>query len=126
MSHPSSADGTSAIDYVAVAESPAFLALRRSQRGFVFPMAVFFLLWYIAYVVAAAYAHEFMATPVLGMVNLGLVLGLLQFVTTFAITSWYVSFANRRLDPAAADLRAELEAMETRSSRTAAEGVDAR
>ena len=42
-------------------------------------------------------------------INVGLLLGLAQFVTTFAITMGYVRFANRRLDPPAAALRAELE-----------------
>ena len=73
-------------------------------------MAVFFLAWYFAFVMLAAFAPEFMATPVLGVINLGLVLGLGQFVTTFAITMIYVSYANRRLDPLSADLRATLEA----------------
>jgi len=50
-----------------------------------------------------------MARPVLGSINLGLVLGLGQFVTTFAITIWYVAFSNRVLDPLGAELRAELE-----------------
>jgi uncharacterized membrane protein (DUF485 family) len=61
-------------------------------------------------VLLADYAHEFMSTKVAGNINIGLVLGLLQFVTTFAITMWYVSYANRKLDPVAAELRAELEA----------------
>ena len=39
----------------------------------------------------------------------GLVLGLLQFVSTFAITTWYVRFAGRRIDPAAADIRERIE-----------------
>jgi len=37
-----------------------------------------------------------------------LLFGLGQFVTTFAITTWYVSFANRRLDPLADEIRADL------------------
>jgi len=72
-------------------------------------VAVAFLVWYFAYVLLADYAHEFMGTPVFGNVNIGLLLGLGQFVTTFAITSWYVSWANRRLDPLAEEIRADLE-----------------
>ena len=49
-----------------------------------------------------------MARPLLGL-NVGLWFGLAQFATTFGITMWYVSFANRRLDPATEHLRAELE-----------------
>ncbi len=45
-----------------------------------------------------------------GNITVALVFGLLQFVSTFAITWWYVRFADRRLDPLAEQLRSELEA----------------
>lgn len=107
--------GTQGIDYIAVNESEQFTSLRRTQRSFVFPMAAFFILWYAAYVLLGAYAHDFMARPVFGSVNMGIVLGLGQFVTTFAITSIYVVFANRRLDPQAQAIRADLEEQEARA-----------
>jgi uncharacterized membrane protein (DUF485 family) len=47
---------------------------------------------------------------VFGNVNVGLLFGLGQFVSTFAITTWYVWYANRRLDPIADEIRADLEA----------------
>jgi uncharacterized membrane protein (DUF485 family) len=56
-----------------------------------------------------AFAHDFMATKVWGNINIGILIGLGQFVTTFLITFIYVRFANRELDPRAADIRAELE-----------------
>ncbi|GAB3404140.1 hypothetical protein GCM10027515_15740 [Schumannella luteola] len=99
-------------DYEAVAASEPFQRLRRRHRGFVFPLAVLFLVWYFVYVLLAAYAHDFMATPVIGNVNLGLLLGLGQFVTTFVITMAYVRFANRRMDPEATAIRHELEEAE--------------
>lgn len=103
------------IDYIAADESAPFIALKRSQRSFVFPMAAFFIIWYAAYVLLGAYAHDFMAQPVFGSVNLGIVLGLGQFVTTFIITSVYVVYANRKLDPKAQALREEFEAQEAAS-----------
>jgi uncharacterized membrane protein (DUF485 family) len=60
-------------------------------------------------VLLASYAPAFMATPVFGNINLGLLFGLLQFVSTFAITAWYVRFADRRLDPLAGEIRADIE-----------------
>jgi uncharacterized membrane protein (DUF485 family) len=60
-------------------------------------------------VVLAMYAPQLFAIQVIGNVNLGVVLGLLQFVTTFAITGAYVSFANRKLDPKATAIRERLE-----------------
>jgi len=98
------------VDFREVQKSPELQELRKRQRSFIFPMAVLFLLWYFAYVLLADYAHDFMSTQVWDNINIGLILGLLQFVTTFGITMWYVSYANRRMDPIAADLREKLEA----------------
>ena len=103
------ADFTAAVDFEKVQQEPKFQELRRRHHSFVFPMAIAFLLWYFAYVLLADYAHDFMSTKVIGNINIGLILGLLQFVSTFVITMWYVSFANKKLDPIAAEMRSELE-----------------
>jgi uncharacterized membrane protein (DUF485 family) len=95
--------------FVAVQASPEFQELRNRLRRFVFPMTAIFLIWYFAYVVLGAFAHDFMATKVWGNINVGILIGLGQFVTTFLITFIYVRFANRELDPRAAAIRAELE-----------------
>ena len=92
-----------------VQDGPEFAELRRRLRGFVFPMTAAFLLWYLAYVLLASYARDVMAVRVTGAVTVGLVIGLLQFVTTFALTTAYVRFAERRLDPLAAGLRQRIE-----------------
>ena len=42
----------------------------------------------------------------------GLIIGLLQFVTTFLITTLYVRYANRHLDPAAEKIREQIEGAE--------------
>ena len=85
--------------------SPEFQALRRRLRRFVFPMSALFLGWYLAYVLLASYAKPFMAVKLAGDINVGLLLGLLQFVSTFVITILYVRFARRAVDPAAAEIR---------------------
>lgn len=103
---------SAAHDYQGVAESDDFRTLQKRHRSFVFPLAVVFLVWYFVYVLLAAYNHELMATPVFGSVNVGLLLGLGQFVTTFAITMGYVAYANRKLDPVAQKIRTELEGRE--------------
>ncbi|MDI9915191.1 DUF485 domain-containing protein [Rhodococcus sp. IEGM 1379] len=95
--------------FIDMQASPEFQELRTRLRKFVFPITAFFLLWYAVYVLLATYAHDFMATKVFGNVNLGIILGLGQFVTTFAITAWYVKFAARELDPRSAAIREELE-----------------
>ncbi|MCR2812952.1 DUF485 domain-containing protein [Microbacterium sp. zg.Y1090] len=100
------------IDYIAVEESPQFRNLKRSQRSFVFPLAIAFLLWYFLYVLLSSFAADFMAQRVTGDITVGLLLGLGQFVTTFAITMTYVWYANRKLDPQAQAIREQLEKQE--------------
>ena len=97
------------VQYIAVQESPEFQELRSKLRRFVFPMTAFFLVWYATYVLLGAFAHDFMAIKVMGNVNVGLLLGLGQFVTTFVITGLYVRFANKELDPRAEAIRSKLE-----------------
>ena len=98
----------SGAEYLAVQASPEFADLRRTLRRFVFPTTVFFLVWYASYVLLGVFAHDFMATRVWGNVNVGLLLGLGQFLTTFLITGLYVRFADRELDPKAAAIRDEM------------------
>ncbi|WP_243743454.1 DUF485 domain-containing protein [Brevibacterium luteolum] len=100
---------TAAIDFEKVESQPEFQALKKKHRSLVLPLSAFFFIWYFAYVLLGAYAHDFMATPVFGNINLGILLGLGQFVTTFIITMVYVRFANRRIDPAANEIRLMLE-----------------
>jgi uncharacterized membrane protein (DUF485 family) len=95
--------------FVAIHGSPEFAELRRRLRRFVFPMTALFLTWYAAYVLLGAFAHDFMAVKVFGNINVGLLIGLGQFLTTFLITGLYVRFANRELDPRAAAIRSMLE-----------------
>lgn len=96
--------------FVAVQDSAEFGELKRKFRGFAFPLTAIFLTWYFVYVLLSVYAKSLMAMNVgLGNVNLGHVLGLLQFVTTFLITWLYLRHMNRNIDPLAAELRAKLE-----------------
>ncbi|MCF8588610.1 DUF485 domain-containing protein [Gordonia sp. HY285] len=92
-------------EFLVAQASPEFTSLRRTLLRFIVPMSVFFLLWYAVYVVLGAFADDFMGTKVWGNINLGLILGLLQFVTTFAITAAYVKFSGRDLDPKAEQIR---------------------
>lgn len=95
--------------YEEVQASSEFADLRSRLRKFVFPMSAAFLIWYLAYVLLASFAPDFMAIKLVGNINVGLVIGLLQFVTTFLITTLYVRYANNHLDPAAERLRRQIE-----------------
>ncbi|MFI6350878.1 DUF485 domain-containing protein [Streptomyces sp. NPDC050560] len=99
----------SAEEFVQVQASPQFGELRRTHRGFAFPLTVAFVLWYLAYVLLSNYADGFMDTKVVGNVNVALILGLAQFLTTFLIAWWYSHRAAARLDPKAEAIKSRME-----------------
>lgn len=90
-------------------ESPEFTELRRRSRGFVFPATIAFLAWYLLYVVLSNWAGDFMSTKVVGNINVALVFGLLQFLTTFGLAWIYARYSNARLDPLARELNERYE-----------------
>jgi uncharacterized membrane protein (DUF485 family) len=95
--------------YAHIQQTERFAELRRKQRSIVFPLTLLFLGWYFLYVLLADYAHDFMSTKVVGNITVGLVMGLLQFASTFVITAVYVRYANKHLDPVAEDIRSDFE-----------------
>ena len=97
--------------YLALQSTSEFQALRKKFRGFVFPMTAFFLAWYFLYVLMSMFAPGFMGTEVGAPgTTVGLLFGLGQFVTTFAITIIYARWANRELDPLAEAAGAQMDA----------------
>ncbi|WP_342775901.1 DUF485 domain-containing protein [Nonomuraea mesophila] len=89
--------------------SSEFQDLKRRFRRWTFPMTVAFLAWYLLYVVLSGWARDFMGIKVWGDINVGLILGLLQFVSTFLIAWAYSRHAEKALDPIADKLRHEVE-----------------
>ncbi len=112
-------DSTTTEKYLAVQRSDDFARLRKTLRGFIFPMTVAFFLWYALYVLLSAYARGFMGVKLLGNINVALVLGLLQFVTTFLIAWYYSRFAATKVDPLADRIAAQLHSDSTSGTGTA-------
>jgi uncharacterized membrane protein (DUF485 family) len=94
-------EATTPEKYLEVQRSADFVRLRHKVRSFVFPMTVAFFLWYALYVLLSAYARDFMSVKLFGNINVALVLGLLQFVSTFVIAWYYSRYAAKELDPLA-------------------------
>ncbi|MFV5992012.1 DUF485 domain-containing protein [Streptomyces sp. NPDC056231] len=104
--------GHSAADiYLEVQRSAAFQEVRRRYRRFVGPATLAFVIWYLAYVVTAVTAPGLMARPVAGAVNVAMVAGLGQFLTTFLLTGAYTRHARLCRDQTALDLRWETQEM---------------
>ncbi|MGW1810340.1 DUF485 domain-containing protein [Streptomyces sp. NPDC002078] len=91
--------------YVEVQRSADFQEVRTRYRRFVVPGVAAFLAWYVGYVVTATTAPGLMARPVAGAVNVAMLAGLGQFLTTFLLTWAYARHARLRRDRAALELR---------------------
>ncbi|MEU5039576.1 DUF485 domain-containing protein [Streptomyces griseorubiginosus] len=102
--------------YLEVQRSAAFQEVRSRYRRFVVPAGIGFFVWYVAYVVTATSAPGLMARPVAGAVNVAMLAGLGQFLTTFLLTWAYARHARLRRDRAALELRWDTQEL-TRTAR---------
>ncbi|MFG2786656.1 DUF485 domain-containing protein [Streptomyces sp. NPDC048419] len=100
-----SEDETAAGVYLEVQRSAAFQEVRSTYRRFVVPGVAVFFVWYVGYVVTATTAPGLMAHPVAGSVNVAMLAGLGQFLTTFLFAWAYARHARLRRDRAALELR---------------------
>jgi uncharacterized membrane protein (DUF485 family) len=60
---------------------------------------------FVVYVVLSCYAPGLMGSKITGELSLGMALGLLQLIVTFAAVSWYGRSAQRSVDPLARAVR---------------------
>lgn len=102
-----SEDGTggAADVYLEVQRSAAFQEVRSRYLRFVVPGVAVFLVWYVAYLVTATTAPGLMAYPVAGAMNVAMLAGLGQFLSTFLFAWAYARHARLRRDRAALELR---------------------
>ena len=100
------------LDWEAIERSPEFQELVSRRRSFVLPATIFFLAYYMAFILLAGYAPDFMASSVYEGLTVGYVLALTQFVMVFALGIMYLRRAHREYDPLAqkvVDMAAESE-----------------
>ena len=95
--------------YQRMRASDDFIELRRSYHSFVIPMTIGFMIWYLMYVFASNWAGDFMNYKVFGNINVALIWGLLQFVSTFVIALLYSRHSDNVLDPLSDKLKAEFD-----------------
>ncbi|WP_372347480.1 DUF485 domain-containing protein [Streptomyces sp. KL116D] len=96
-------------EFIEVQQSEEFGELRHAHRSFAFPLTIAFIAWYLVYVLLSNYAGDFMGTKVFGNINVALILGLAQFLTTFLIAWWYSRYSAAKLDPKAEAIKSRME-----------------
>ena len=77
-----------------IAASQEFQDLMATKKVFIVPAFVFFVVYYFALPVLVGYAPKFMATKVIGQVNLAYLFALSQFFVAWLIAGLYIKAAN--------------------------------
>jgi len=96
------ADGShDQIDWEGIERSPEFQELVRARRSFVLPATIFFLLWYMGFILLAAFAESLMAERVYQGLTVGYVLALTQFLMVLVLGLMYLSRSAKTYDPLA-------------------------
>ena len=89
------------VDWEGIERSEEFRELVKTRRSFVVPATIFFLAYYMAFILLAGYAPDFMGESVYEGLTVGYCLALTQFVMVFVLGVWYLRKADREFDPLA-------------------------
>jgi uncharacterized membrane protein (DUF485 family) len=89
------------VDWEAIERSSEFQELIRRRRSFVLPATIFFLTYYMAFILLAGYAEDFMGSSVYEGLTVGYCLALTQFLMVFVLGILYLRKADRVYDPLA-------------------------
>ena len=92
-------EGTRHVDWEAVERSDEFRALVKAKRRFIAPRVVFFFGWYVAFVLLAGYAEDFMNERVHEGLTVGYVLALTQFLMVWILVWEYLRKARNDFEP---------------------------
>ena len=81
-------------DYEAIAASPEFKSLVRKKNKFLFPITVFFLMFYFTLPLLTSFSTV-LNKPAIGDISWVWIFALAQFVMTWTLCMVYVKKANR-------------------------------
>ena len=92
----------------AIGKDPEMVELEHRHQRFVWPVTVFFLVYYLSLPILAGVAPDLMGTKVFGEFTFGYLFALSQFLMAFVVAWVYSRWAATRIDPLATDLREKL------------------
>jgi uncharacterized membrane protein (DUF485 family) len=93
-----------AVDWDAIIRDPRFQDLHRRKSRFLFGLMAFSVIFYFLLPVGAAYFQDLFKVRVWGVINVGLLFALSEFVVAWAIAWVYSRRANRDFDRMAAQI----------------------
>ena len=91
-----------------MSEHPKFQELVRRRSRFAWTLSWIMLLIYQGFILLVAFAKGFLATPIDGVITIGIPIGLGVIVSAFLLTGIYVWVANSRFDEMTRELIKEV------------------
>ena len=95
------------IDWGAVIADPRFQRLHHRKMAFLWGLMAFSVVYYFALPIGAAYFQDLFKVKVWGVINIGLLFALSEFVVAWAIAIYYSRVANREFDRLAGEIAAD-------------------
>ncbi len=86
------------INWAAIEADPRFIQLHKDKNRFLWRMMLFALVYFFCLPIATAYFQDILQIKVWGVVNIGLLFALSQFVVAWAIAVIYAKRANAEFD----------------------------
>jgi uncharacterized membrane protein (DUF485 family) len=86
------------IHWEAVEADPRFQQLHRDKNRFLWRMMLFALLFYFSLPISTAYFQHILNIKIWGVINVGLLFALAQFVVAWVIAAVYAKRANAEFD----------------------------
>lgn len=97
MSNPS-------VNWAAIDANPKFQALHRKKTVFLWGLMIFSTVYYFLLPIGAAYYQELFKVKVWGVVNVGILFALSEFVVAWTIAFLYSRKANAEFDAMAQEI----------------------
>lgn len=95
---------TPSMNWAAIDADPRFQALHRKKTLFLWGLMIFSIIYYFLLPVGAAYYQELFKVKVWGVVNVGILFALSEFVVAWVIAFVYSKKANAEFDSMAKEI----------------------
>jgi uncharacterized membrane protein (DUF485 family) len=95
------------IDWGAIIADPRFQTLHRRKTTFLWGLMAFSVIYYFLLPIGAAYYQDLFKTQVWGVINVGILFALSEFIVAWGIALYYSSVANRDFDRMAGEIAAD-------------------
>lgn len=96
------------INWAAIDANPKFQALHRKKLFFLWGLMIFSIIYYFMLPIGAAYFQDLFKVKVWGVVNVGLLFALSEFVVAWTIAFVYSRKANKEFDSMTQEIVNEL------------------